>query len=271
MEKECYKKCDNFTEIGNLTFSVEDVEKELMALNMDKSPGPDGIHPKLLRSLAADPSFVIAVHSLFLKCAADRKIPDDWKMANVVALHKKGARDKAENFRPVSLTCVLGKVYQKLVRKHIIDHAEDSVTRDQHGFISGRSCTSNLLEAFDTIIDMMDEGLPVDILYFDFRKAFDTVPHHRLLVKLENIGITGETLEIVKDFLSDREMRVGVGDSFSEVLKIVSGVPQGSVLGPILFLLFVNDLPDNIKSRILLFADDLKLIANAMNNQQRFS
>ena len=265
LEKECYKKCDNFTEIGNLTFSVEDVEKELMALNMDKSPGPDGIHPKLLRSLAADPSFVIAVHSLFLKCAADRKIPDDWKMANVVALHKKGARDKAENFRPVSLTCVLGKVYQKLVRKHIIDHAEDSVTRDQHGFISGRSCTSNLLEAFDTIIDMMDEGLPVDILYFDFRKAFDTVPHHRLLVKLENIGITGETLEIVKDFLSDREMRVGVGDSFSEVLKIVSGVPQGSVLGPILFLLFVNDLPDNIKSRILLFADDLKLIANAMN------
>ena len=84
-------------------------------------------------------------------------------MAIVVALHKKGARDKAENFRPVSLTCVLGKVYQKLVRKHIIDHAEGTATRDQHGFISGRSCTSNLLEAFDTIIDMMDEGLPVDI------------------------------------------------------------------------------------------------------------
>ena len=115
------------------------------------------------------------MYTLFLKCATDRRIPDDWKMANVVALHKKGARDKAENFRPDSLTCVLGKVYQKLVRRHIIDHAEGSVTRDQHGFISGRSCTSNLLEAFNTIIDMMDEGLPVDILYFDFRKAFDTV------------------------------------------------------------------------------------------------
>ena len=260
LEKDCYRRCDNFSEIGNLTFSVEEVEKELKALNVDKSPGPDGIHPKLLRSLASDPSFVNAVYTLFLKCATDRRIPDDWKMANVVALHKKGARDKAENFRPVSLTCVLGKVYQKLVRRHIIDHAEGSVTRDQHGFIGGRSCTSNLLEAFDTIIDMMDEGLPVDILYFDFRKAFDTVPHHRLLVKLENIGITGETLEIIEDFLSDREMRVGVGDSFSEVLKIVSGVPQGSVLGPILFLLFVNDLPDNIKNRILLFADDLLLL-----------
>ena len=122
-----------------------------------------------------------------------------------------------------------------------------------------------MLAVFSSII--MDEGLPVDIFYFDFRKAFDTVPHHRLLVKLENIGITGETLEIIEDFLSDREMRVGVGDSFSEVLKIVSGVPQGSVLGPILFLLFVNYLPDNIKNRILLFADDLKLIANAMNKE----
>ena len=88
------------------------------------------------------------MYTLFLKCATDRKIPDDWKMANVVALHKKGARDQAENFRPVSLTCVLGKVYQKLFRRHIIGHAEGSVTRDQHGFIGGRSCTSNLLSCW---------------------------------------------------------------------------------------------------------------------------
>ena len=114
-------------------------------------------------------------------------------------------------------------MYQTFVKKHILNHVDSSVSSDQHGFISGRSCTSNLLEAFDTIIDMMDEGLPVDVLYFD------TVPRYRSLVKLENMGITGETLEIIEDFLSDRAMRVGVGDSFSELFKIVSGVPQGSV------------------------------------------
>ena len=111
---------------------------------------------------------------------------------------------------------------------------------------------------------MVDEGIPVDILMFDFRKAFDTVPHHRLLVKLENFGIVGSTLEIIRDFLSDRSMRVGVGDSFSELCAILSGVPQGSVLGPLLFLLFINDLPENIKNKVFLFADDLKMIANAL-------
>ena len=149
----------------------------------------------------------------------------------MIALHKKGPRNRAENYRPVSLTSILCKLYEKLVKTHIFNHVEDKLSLDQHGFVGGRSCTSNLLEAFDTILDMIDDGLPVDVLFFDFKKAFDTVPHYRLLVKLESFGINGSTLEIISDFLSDRRMLVGVGDKFSEIFRIVSGVPQGSVLG----------------------------------------
>ena len=209
-------------------------------------------------------TFVEAVFELFCCCAANKRIPSDWKLANVVALHKKGPRNDPSKYRPVSLTSILSKLYQQLIRKHLLDHVGHLIGSEQHGFCSGRSCTSNLLESLDCILDMVDEGIPVDILMFDFRKAFDTVPHHRLLVKLENFGIVGSTLEIIRDFLSDRSMRVGVGDNFSELCAILSGVPQGSVLGPLLFLLFINDLPENIKNKVFLFADDLKMIANAL-------
>ena len=140
---------------------------------------------------------------LITTCAENRKIPSEWKLANVVPLHKKGSRDRSESYRPISLTCIMGKVYEKLVRKHMVDHVGKLIAPEQHGFLPGRSCTSNL------------DGLPVDMLFFDFPKAFDTVPHHRLLVKLENYGITGGSLEIIQDFLTDRWMRVGVGDHFS--------------------------------------------------------
>ena len=156
----------------------------------------------------------------------------------------------------------MGKVYEKHVRKHMVDHVGKLIAPEQHGFLPGRSCTSNLLDSMDVILHMIDDGLRVDMLFFDFSKAFDTVPHHRLLVKLENYGITGVSLEIIQDFLTDRWMLVGVGDHFTELTRVISGVPQGSILGPLLFLLYINDLPEAIKSRVFLFEDDLKMIAN---------
>ena len=141
------------------------------------------------------------------------------------------------------------------------------MAEEQHGFVGGRSCVSNLLETIDAILDMIAEGAPVDVLYLDFCKAFDTVPHHRLLVKLESYGIVGSTLEIIRDFLSNRSMKVVVGGEFSQSCKVTSGVPQGSVLGPLLFLLFINDLPESVKSQVMLFADDVKLLGNANEGQ----
>ncbi|KAL5254842.1 hypothetical protein ACHWQZ_G014322 [Mnemiopsis leidyi] len=264
-------KSVNFEEnecvIDDMEVRSSDVKKQLLKLNIFKSSGPDGVHPKLLKSLAYDDSFVEAVTQLFVKCSETGTLPEVWKSASVVALFKKGTKSDPLNYRPVSLTCILCKVYEKLVREHLLDFLEGRISKHQHGFVKGKSCLSNLLETFDNILNLLDEGVPVDLLYFDFSKAFDTVPHFRLLSKLEGFGIKGKVLEIIKDFLTERTMRVCVEGQWSEVKHVLSGVPQGSVLGPLLFILYVNDLPDIVKNKIKLFADDLKLICNANDNR----
>ena len=131
---------------------------------------------------------------LFVKCFETGCIPLQWKTANVVALHKKGSKSFASNYRPISLTCIMCKLYEQLIRQHILNHVSESITNKQHGFLSGRSCLSNLLEALDIIFDMIANGETVDIFYLDFQKAFDTVPHFRLFVKLSSFGIHGKTL-----------------------------------------------------------------------------
>ena len=265
LPNNCYSARNESEPIAKVTILDDDVAKHLAKVNIYKSSGPDDIHPKLLKALANNQQFVAATGELFRKCADSGTIPSMWKEANVVALHKKGPKNLASNYRPVSLTCILCKIYEKFIRDHILAHVEGSIALQQHGFVGGRSCLSNLLETVDTILEMLEEGAPVDVLYFDFCKAFDTVPHYRLLAKLESYGITGSILEIVRDFLSNRRMRVVVGGKFSSYCDVISGVPQGSVLGPLLFVLFINDLPDTLKSTIQLFADDLKLVGNANN------
>jgi transposase len=263
--KDFYKNCENV--ISDLSISVADVKKLLLKVNPSKSPGPDNINPKLLLSLGENEQFVHAVTLLFRKCFESGSIPSQWKTANVVALHKKGSKTLASNYRPISLTCILCKLYEQLIRVHIMNHVRSAITEKQHGFLAGRSCLSNLLEALDLIFDMIASGECVDIFYLDFQKAFDTVPHFRLFVKLSSFGIHGKTLNVVRDFLSDRIFSVSVGDSMSEQFNVSSGVPQGSVLGPILFLLYINDLPDSIKNAVLLFADDLKMIAKSSTKE----
>ena len=147
------------------------------------------------------------------------------------------------------------------------------ITPNQHGFVEGKSCLSNLLESVECIIELLEDGAPVDVFYLDFCKAFDSVPHHRLLTKMRNLGISGNTLDIVKDFLSGRRFKTFVGGAYSYLRDILSGVPQGqgSVLGPLLFVIFINDLPDCINGISKLFADDLKVIMDANDTESTFN
>ena len=167
----------------------------------------------------------------------------------------------AEKYRPVSLTCVSCKIFEHIICSHIHKHLEkfNILTALQHGFRACLSCETQLLVTLQDLFTYRDKKVQVDMAILDFSKAFDTVPHDRLLGKLEHYGITGPILTWISGFLKLREQRVVVGGAASSTANVDSGVPQGTVLGPLLFLLHINDLPLEVESQVRLFADDCLL------------
>ncbi|BHF60532.1 hypothetical protein SprV_0100349700 [Sparganum proliferum] len=245
--------------VSHILFSEGIVRRELEALNESKSPGPDEIPPKLLKELASELSVPLSM--LFQTSFDTGTLPIDWKLAHITPLYKGGSRASTTNYRPISLTCILCKVMERIMKNELIDFLEvhGLLSNCQHGFRKGRSCTTNLLRSLQSWTRALDDRHEVHIAFIDFQKAFDTVPHQRLLHKLKKIGIGGNFLKWIENYLLGRHQVVCIGQGKSDPAMVGSGVPQGSVLGPILFLIYVDDAARALDCEVAMFADDMKI------------
>jgi len=239
-----------------IAFTTRGIDKLLCELNIHKAAGPDGIKPVVLKHL----HLVIAptLQQIFEKCYHTRQTPDDWKKANITPIFKKGNKDDPANYRPISLTCIVSKLMEHIVVSALMKHLEVNklLHENQHGFRSNRSCDTQLIDFSHHLVSAMHDGIQTDVIALDFAKAFDTVPHAHLLFKMKHLGVDPTTCGWIASFLHGRTQQVLLDGEQSTEARVLSGVPQGSVIGPVLFLAYINDLPQGLSSDIRLFADD---------------
>ena len=254
------KKTQN--ELSEVSITHTEIVDQLKILKVSKSYGPDQISPYILNKTLSYPIWKL------IKWSFESEIlPYWWKRANITPIHKKGAKDVVENYRPVALTSIVCKILEKKIFKHIYNflNKEQLLSKYQSGFSPGDGTSYQLLDLMNDLYESFDDGKQIGAVFLDFSKAFDHVWIRGLLSKLSANGIRGKLLRWLKSYLANREQRVTIDGTCSGWANTQAGVPQGSVLGPLLFLTFINDLTDRLKSNVKLFAEDIMLYVSVEN------
>ena len=245
--------------IDSIHLETQEIYSILKTLQIGKACGPDMINNRILREIADSVSPVLT--DIFNTSLSTAKVPDIWKQSNVSPVFKKDDKTNVENYRPISLISSVGKTFEKAVYKHIHNFilANQIITPFQSGFMPGDSTVNQLTDMYNTFCRALDEGKEVRVVFCDINKAFDRVWHRGLLAKLYHYGIIGNLHKWFENYLTDRIQRVTIPGGSSDWVSVNAGVPQGSILGPLLFLLYINDIVHEINSSIRLFADDTSI------------
>ena len=254
--------------LTTISINASEVKEILSTLDTTKACGHDGITPKMLKMTASTIAPSLAM--LFNYSLRTKSFPDIWKLAHVSPLFKKGDPTDRKNYRPISLLCILGKVFERIIFKYIFNFLinNNKISKVQAAYTPGSSTEYQLLEIYHSIVSAMDDRKLVRYVFCDCSKAFDRVWHDGLLFKLNDIGIRGSLHEWLRSYLSNRTQKVVVKGEQSEPLKLEAGVPQGSILGPLLFIIYINDLADQVSSNIRIYADDSSIFATGNNEQE---
>ena len=254
----CHQEAPSLTD---LDISDEKILRIIRSINPNKAHGWDEISGRMVKM--CDWTLVLPLKLIFNDCLAHGIFPDVWKRANVVPVHKKNSKNLKENYRPISLLPLFGKIFEKLIYDTVYEHLNSNELLDpnQSGFRPGDSTINQLISIVHTISEAFDcnPTLEVRSVYLDISKAFDRVWHEGLIFKLRRCGVTGQLLSLICNFLADRKQRTVLNGKTSGWGEISAGVPQGSILGPLFFLVYINDLTDNLICNVKLFADDTSL------------
>ena len=247
--------------INDFDISEEKILNIIRSLNPNKAHGWDEISIRMIK--LSDASLVTPLKIIFTNCLRQGVFPEIWKCANVVPVHKKNEKNVKSNYRPISLLPIFGKILEKLMYDSLYSHfvSCDLLNPNQSGFRPGDSTVNQLISITHAIFKAFDCNPPLDVrsVYLDISKAFDRVWHDGLIYKLKRCGVSGQLLTLIESFLKDRKQRTVLNGQCSNWGNILAGVPQGSILGPLFFLVYVNDLTADLKCSVKLFADDTSL------------